>query len=112
MALESLFKETQDDRYRWMKVVILPGLSEEDKDKGGPTPKDGIALKQFVRTLAELYESATKKPAASGFRHDGMSDESGSEFFKFVETCLAILDYRPQSRAALGMSIERILKTP
>ena len=32
MALDKLWEETKDERYQWMKVVILPG----DDDEGGP----------------------------------------------------------------------------
>jgi len=34
MALEHLYNKTNDDKYNWMKVVILPG--ENDSEDGGP----------------------------------------------------------------------------
>jgi len=37
MALEKLWNETKDERYQWMKVVILPGVNDEG---GPPTLKE------------------------------------------------------------------------
>jgi len=34
MALEKLWEEKRDEKYRWMKVIILPG--KDDHEKGGP----------------------------------------------------------------------------
>ncbi len=37
MALDNLWNETKDERYQWMKVVILPGVHDEG---GPPTLKE------------------------------------------------------------------------
>ena len=81
MALEKLWEETKDEKYKWMKVVILPG--KDDRDKGGPP------------TIKEIEQIENRYQ----LQHDGKS-----EYYNF-DRSLSI-----RRKINLGMSLEEQLR--
>ena len=99
MALDKLWEETKDERYKWMKVVILPGM---DGEGGPPTNKEIEQIENRYQLQSEGKSEYYKFDTALSMRSKierGMSLEeqlgddpnyaklSPKEFQKVVSKC-------------------------
>jgi len=78
-------------------------------DKGGRRPNR--ALKSLIKDLIEIYEQATGKKAGMPGK-DEVTEKYSGPFFRFVDTCLEVINCPAYSNEALAQEIKRILIAP